>query len=110
MSPFVTLLLAIASEVIGTTALRVSEGFTKPLPSLVVVVGYATTFYLLSLTLKSIPIGTAYAIWAGLGTAAMALVGVLVWREQFDLARAIGIALIIAGVVVLNAFSKGVHA
>jgi len=109
MSPFITLMLAIVSEVFATASLRGTEGFTKPLPSIMVIIGYSAAFYFLSITLKSIPVGTAYAIWAGLGTAATALIGVLVWRESFDLARFLGIALIIAGVVVLNLFSKGAH-
>ncbi len=102
MRPFVTLMLAIVSEIIATNSLKVSEGFTKPLPSIVVVVGYVAAFYLLSLTLRSIPISAAYAIWSGLGTAGTVLIGVLVWRETLDLPRLAGIILIIAGVLLLN--------
>jgi len=99
------LFLAIVSEVIGTTALKYSEGFTKIGPSLVVAIGYGLAFYLMSLSLKQIPLGNAYAIWSGVGTAAMAVLGVLLWRESLDPARLIGIGLIIGGVVVLNMFS-----
>ena len=77
----------------------------RPGPSLLVAAGYSLAFYLMSLTLKAIPVSTAYAIWSGLGTAGMALVGVLVWREALDLPRLLGIALIIGGVVVLNVYS-----
>lgn len=102
MPPFVLLLLAIISEVLGTSALKASQGFTRLGPSLLVVAGYSLSFYLMSLTLKAFPVSTAYAIWSGLGTAATVLVGVLVWREALDLPRMLGIALIIGGVVLLN--------
>jgi multidrug transporter EmrE-like cation transporter len=105
MHPMLLLFLAIISEVVGTTALKYSEGFTKVAPSGVVIVGYGLAFYLLSLSLKQIPLGTAYAIWSGVGTAATAVIGVLLWREVVDLPRVAGILLIIGGVVLLNAFS-----
>jgi multidrug transporter EmrE-like cation transporter len=105
MHPMLLLALAIASEVAGTTSLKYSEGFTKLTPSVIVVVGYGLAFYLLSLSLKHIPLGTAYAIWSGVGTAATAVIGVLLWREIVDLPRVLGILLIIGGVVLLNAFS-----
>lgn len=100
------LLLAIASEIIATTSLKLADGFTRPLPSLVVIVGYGLSFYLMSLSLRHIPLGTAYAIWSGLGTAVTAVIGVMLWKESLDPARIVGIALIIAGVVVLNFLSK----
>lgn len=100
------LALAILSEVIGTTSLKASEGFTKWGPSVLVVVGYAASFYLLSLSLRSLPLGFAYAIWSGLGTVGAVLMGWLVWREALSVGGFIGIALIIAGVVVLNIFSE----
>lgn len=106
MSPFVILLLAIIFEVIATSALKASEGFTKLLPSIIVVTGYATAFYLLSQALKSIPIGTTYAIWSGVGTAITVIIGVVLYREGIDLARMIGIGLIILGVLVLNLFAS----
>lgn len=106
MNGLLLLGFAILSEIVATTALKLSDGFTKPLPSLIVVVGYGIAFYLISLSLRQIPIGTAYAIWSGVGTAATAAIGVLLWKETLEPGRIIGIALIIIGVVVLQAFSK----
>lgn len=106
MSVWVLLVCAIIAEVIGTSALKASEGFTRLGPSLVVVVGYATAFYLLSLTLRSIPVGIAYAIWSGLGVTLIALVGWLLYGQRLDAAGMIGIGLIVAGVAVLNLFSR----
>ncbi|MDQ0797021.1 multidrug efflux SMR transporter [Streptomyces sp. B1I3] len=93
---------AIAAEVAGTTAMKYSEGFTRLWPSLVTVVGYVLAFTLLAQTLKTLPIGTAYAIWAGVGTAAVAAIGILWMGESAGSVKLAGIALIIAGVVVLN--------
>jgi small multidrug resistance pump len=98
------LFLAIASEVVGTAALKASEGFVRLGQTMLVVVGYGLTFYLLGLALKQIPLGVAYAIWSGLGTAGAVLAGVLLWRESLNLAGVVGIALIVAGVLVLNLF------
>jgi multidrug transporter EmrE-like cation transporter len=109
-NPIITLTLAIISEVIATASLRASDGFSKPLYSVIVVVGYIVAFYCVSLTLKSIPLGTTYAIWAGLGTAITAVIGVLLFQESVSLTRILGIALIVAGVVVLNLFTEGAHA
>lgn len=106
-NPVITLALTIIAEIIATTALKVSQGFSRPLPSIVVIIGYSIAFYLLSVTIKNMPLGTAYAIWAGLGTAGTVLIGVLVWNERLDLPRILGIALIIAGVIVLNLFAEG---
>ena len=97
---------AIIAEVIGTTALKASDGFTKFWPSVVVVVGYAIAFYLLSLVLKSIPTGVAYAIWSGVGVVLIALAAWLLQGQKLDAAAIIGMALIVAGVVVMNLFSK----
>ena len=97
---------AVLSEVTATTALKFSEGFTKLVPSLIVVAGYGMSFYLLSLSLKVIPMGTAYALWSGIGIVLTVIVGAVLWREQMDWARGIGIALIIAGILVINLFSK----
>ncbi|NJN17950.1 MAG: multidrug efflux SMR transporter [Oscillochloris sp.] len=99
---FLLLFAAIVSEVIATTSLKLSEGFTRPVPSLIVVLGYGTAFYLLSLSLRQIPLGTAYAIWSGVGTAATVIIGILVWGEPVSAWRMFGIGLIIAGVVVLQ--------
>jgi small multidrug resistance pump len=98
------LLLAIVSEVVGTVALKASEGFARLGPTLLVVVGYVLTFYFLGLALKQIPLGVAYAIWSGLGTAGAVLAGLLLWRESLSPAGVVGIALIVAGVLILNLF------
>jgi len=97
---------AILSEVVATTCLKAAEGFTRPLPSVLVAAGYATAFYCLSQTLKTIPLGIAYAIWSGIGTLLIALLGVVLYRQTLDRAALAGIALIVAGVAVLNLFSK----
>ena len=100
------LAIAIVSEVIATSALKAAEGFTRWVPSLLVVVGYASAFYFLSLTLRSIPIGVAYAVWSGAGVVLVSLVGWLLYQQSLDAAALIGIGLIVAGVLVLNLFSK----
>ena len=97
---------AIISEVAATSALRSAEGFTRLVPSCIVVAGYATAFYFLSLTLKTIPVGIAYAIWSGAGTALVTLVAWVFMGQKLDAAAGIGILMIIAGVLVLNLFSK----
>ena len=99
------LAIAILSEVIGTSALKAAEGFTRPWPSIIVILGYASAFYFLSLTLKAIPVGIAYAIWSGVGVALIALLAWALYGQSLNLAGILGIALLIAGVVVLNLFS-----
>ena len=99
------LVLAIVSEVVGTVALKASEGFTRLGPNVLVVVGYGLSFYLLAQALRQIPLGIAYAIWSGLGTAGAVVAGVLLWRESLSLTGVVGIVLIIAGVILLNLFS-----
>lgn len=106
MKTHLILLLAILAEVIATSALKASENFTRPLPSLLVVAGYSTAFFLLSITLKTLPIGVAYAIWSGVGTALVAIVGWLYYRQSLDLPAILGLTLIIAGTLILNLFSK----
>ena len=103
---WVYLAIAIVSEVIATSALKAAEGFTRLVPSVLVVIGYAWAFYFLSLTLRTIPLGVAYAIWAGVGVALVALVGWVLYHQSLDTAALIGIALIVSGVIVLNLFSK----
>jgi small multidrug resistance pump len=103
---YLLLFVAIVAEVVATSALKASENFTRPLPSLLVVVGYSTAFFLLSITLKTLPIGVAYAIWSGVGTALVAVVGWLYYRQSLDLPAILGLTLIIAGTLVLNLFSK----
>jgi small multidrug resistance pump len=107
MNAFVLLAMAIVSEVIGTLALRASDGFSRPLPSAIVVVGYACAFYLLSHVLRSISVGVAYAIWSGVGTALVAILGWLIFNDRLSWQAACGILLIIAGVVILNLFPSG---
>jgi len=102
MKPFLYLLLAIISEVIATSSLKASQGFTRWWPSLWVVIGYGAAFYLLSLSLKHIPLGVAYAIWSGLGTVGVVVIGLIVWRETLNVYSVIGIALILIGTVILN--------
>lgn len=105
MQKWIHLAIAILGEVAATSALKSSEGFTRFWPSSVVVLGYAVAFYFLSLTLKAIPIGMAYAIWAGAGTALVALVAWLFMGQKLDVPAVVGILLIVSGVVVLNVFS-----
>ncbi len=109
MSPWVYLGIAIVSEVAGTSALKASAGFTRLGPSLVVGVGYASAFYFLSLTLRTIPVAVAYAIWSGVGIALIAFVSWLVYGQKLDVPALLGIALIVAGVVVLNRFSASIR-
>lgn len=98
---------AIVAEVVATSSLKASVGFTRLWPSVIVVIGYAVAFYFLALTLKAIPVGIAYAIWAGLGIVLITLIGWLVFGQKLDPAGLIGMGLIVAGVVVINLFSKG---
>lgn len=105
---YILLALAIVSEVTGSTFLVKSEGFTQLVPSILVVVFYIISFYLLSQVIKTIPLGVAYAIWGGVGIVLTALIGFLIFRQSLDLAALIGIALIIGGVIVMNIFSKTV--
>ncbi len=103
--------LAIVCEVIATSALKSSDGFSRPLPSALVVVGYAVAFYSLSLALRTLPVGVAYAIWAGVGIALIAVIGLVFYGQTLDLAAVAGIGLIVAGVLVLSLLSKStVHA
>ena len=103
---YLYLAIAIVSEVIGTSALKATDGFTKLIPSTIVVVGYGAAFYFLSLVLKSIPVGVAYAIWAGLGIVLVALVAAVIFKQVPDVPAIIGMVLIVSGVVVINVFSK----
>lgn len=109
MNGYIFLAIAIVSEVFGTSMLKVSNGFSKLLPSLGVVIGFTTAFYFMSIALKSLPLSLSYAIWSGVGTALTALIGVLVWKEAFNINTLIGIVLIIAGVAFLNMSNSSVH-
>ncbi|NRB47925.1 MAG: multidrug efflux SMR transporter [Saprospiraceae bacterium] len=105
---WIFLIIAIVAEVIATTALRYSEGFTKLIPSLIVATGYLIAFYFLSLTLKSMSVGVAYAIWSGVGTVLIAVVAFFFFKQKLDLAAIIGLLLIVSGVAVINLFSTSV--
>ncbi|WP_425495754.1 DMT family transporter [Paraburkholderia hayleyella] len=105
MPPYLLLVFAIVAEVLATSALRASEGFSRLLPTSIVIVGYGLAFYCLSLTLKSIPVGIVYAIWSGVGIVLITLVAAVLYRQVPDWPAIIGLALIIAGVIVLNLFS-----
>ncbi len=100
------LLIAIVAEVAGTSALKASQGFTVLLPSVLVVVGYGAAFYFLSLTLSSISVGIAYALWSGIGIVLISAVGWLWFGQALDTAAMVGIAFIIAGVGIINFFSN----
>lgn len=100
------LFFAIVAETIGTSALHASQQFTKLWPSVLVLCAYGTSFYLLSLTLKFMPVGVMYALWSGGGILLIALIGWLVFRQSLDLPTLVGMALIVAGIVVIQLFSK----
>ena len=102
MKGYVYLAISIMSEVMGTIMLKLSEGFTVTGPTMGVFIGYAISFYGLSLCLKTLPLSLAYAIWSGVGTALTVIVGIIIWDDLFNLYSAIGILLIIGGVVLLN--------
>lgn len=108
MKQWIFLFTAVLTEVIATSALKPAEGFTRLWPSLVVVTGYVVSSYFLSLTLKTIPVGIAYAVWAGAGVALITLIGWVVFNQKLDFAGLVGILLIVAGVLVLNLFSSSV--
>ena len=99
---YLYLAIAIVAEVIGTSALKAAEGFTRLLPLLVVVIGYGVAFYFLSLALKTIPVGIAYAVWSGVGVALITLIGWLVFKQRLDPPALAGLALIVAGVVLIQ--------
>ena len=106
MSNWVYLAVAILAEVIATSALKASEGFSRLVPSLVVVAGYGIAFFCLSLTLRTIPVGIVYAIWSGVGIVLIALTGYFVFGQVLDAPALIGMGLIVAGVLVINLFSR----
>jgi small multidrug resistance pump len=106
LPPCALLGIAIVAEVIATSALRASDGFSRWLPATVVVIGYGISFYMLSLTLRSIPVGIVYAIWSGVGIVLITLTAIVVYKQVPDLPALAGLGLIVAGVAVLNLFSK----
>ena len=103
---YLILLLAVAAETIGTSALQASQQFSKFLPSVLVVVAYGLSFWLLSMTLKTMPVGVVYALWSGLGIVLIAIIGYVVFGQRLDWPAVLGIAMILAGIVVINLFSK----
>lgn len=105
---YLLLVVAIAFEVIATSALKATEGFTRLGPSIVTIFGYSLAFYFLSLTLKTMPVGIVYAVWSGAGVVLIAAIGWVYYRQSIDLPGLIGVALILAGVLVVNLFSKSI--
>lgn len=105
---YLYLSIAIIAEVIATSALKASEGFTKLVPSSIVIVGFGVAFYCLSLVLKTLPMGVAYAIWSGLGIVLISIAGLVLFNQKLDMAAIIGIILIVSGVIVMNVFSSSV--
>ncbi|MDM5147068.1 SMR family transporter [Candidatus Persebacteraceae bacterium Df01] len=105
---YLYLSIAIIAEVIGTSALKASEEFTKLWPSLLVIISYGASFYFLAIVLRTIPVGIAYAIWAGLGVVLIAIVGMMAFKQTPDFPAIIGMALIVLGVAIINLFSKSI--
>lgn len=106
MNAYLALAIAITGEVIATSALKASNSFTNLIPSIVVVIGYLVSFYFLSIAMKTVPVGVAYAMWGGLGIILVTLIGLFVYQQKIGLTGLFGMGLIIAGVVILNLFSK----
>ena len=104
--PYLILFLAVAAETVGTSALQASQQFTRLGPSVVVFLAYGVSFWLLSMTLRFMPVGVVYAIWSGVGIVFIAIIGFLVFRQSLDIAAVLGIGLIIAGIVVIQLFSN----
>ena len=102
---YIYLIVAVAAETIGTTALQASNQFTRVGPTVLVVIAYGLAFYFLGIALKYIPVGIAYALWSGLGIILIACIGFLVFAQSLDLAAIIGLAMIIGGIVVIQVFS-----
>ena len=100
--------VAILSDVIAKSALQASDGFSKTTPSIIVLVGYGLAFYFLSLTLKTIPVGVAYAVWSGVGIVGVSIIGWLVFKQKLDFPALLGMAFILVGVLIMNVFSKSV--
>lgn len=109
MNPYTVLLAAIICEVFGSSMLKESKGFTKRIPSIGVILGMGLSFYLFSLALRELPLSLAYAIWSGVGTALTAIVGIVIWKENFNLKKLTGLVCIIGGVIVLRLSGGGVH-
>lgn len=110
LTTYLQLATAIMLEVIGTTALTASDGFSRPLPTIVMAISYLAAFYFLSLVLKVMPVGVAYAIWSALGIVLISVIGRVAFKQTLDAPAIIGISLIIVGVIIVNVFSKTVAA
>ncbi|MFV2052897.1 DMT family transporter [Aliiroseovarius sp. YM-037] len=102
---YIYLILAVAAETVGTSALQASQQFTKTVPSILVVVSYAVSFYLLALTLKVMPVGIMYAIWSGLGIVFIAIIGWVIFGQRLDLPAILGMTMILAGILIIHLFS-----
>lgn len=105
MSKWIYLAMAIFSEIVATSSLKLTEGFTNFLPSLVVIIGYCAAFYFLSLTLEEIPVGIAYAIWSGVGIVGIAIIAVIFYDQRLDAGAIIGMGLIISGIIIMRFYS-----
>lgn len=108
MNHWLALTIAIFAEVIGTTALKASNEFTRLIPSILVVAGYGTAFYFMSISMRALPVGIMYAIWSGMGIVLVSIIGWLVYKQTLDFPSLIGMGLIISGVIVINLFSTSV--
>lgn len=106
---WIYLFIAIIGELIGTSALKAADGFSKVVPTIVCISGYIVAFYFLSLTLKSIPVGIAYAIWSGVGIVLITMIGYFYYKQTVDLPAIIGISFIVLGVIIINVFSSTTH-
>ena len=103
---YVYLIIAVVAEVVGTSSLKLAEGFTRPLPSLLVIAGYGLSFYFLAKVLQTFPVGLAYAVWCGLGIILVTLTGVFYFKQSIDLPGILGLVLITAGVMTIGLFSR----
>ena len=108
MNHWLALAIAICGEVIATTALKASNEFTRLVPSIFVVIGYGTAFYFMAISMRVLPVGILYAIWSGMGIVLVSVIGWLVYKQTLDFPSMLGMVLIIAGVIVINLFSKSV--
>jgi small multidrug resistance pump len=106
---YLFLTIAIIAEVIATSALKASQGFSVLMPSIITILGYAVALFFLSLTLKTIPVGIAYAIWSGAGIVLISTIGWIFFKQNLDLAAIIGLGLMLAGIIVINVFSNSTH-
>ncbi|KKW80171.1 transporter [Acinetobacter sp. AG1] len=106
---YLFLTIAIIAEVIATSALKASQGFSVLMPSIITILGYAIALFFLSLTLKTIPVGIAYAIWSGAGIVLISTIGWIFFKQHLDLAAIIGLGLMLAGIIVINVFSNSTH-